>query len=82
MPRYFFHLRCPNRELHDPSGTDLRDPDQAWEAARTIARDLMETPHEATVDWLACVFEVTDEAGEIVFELPFSGVIDVSPKLN
>ena len=82
MPRYFFHLRCPNRDVPDPSGADLRDPDQAWEAARTTARDLMETQPEATVDWLACTFEVTDEAGDTVFELPFSEVVDVTPKLN
>ena len=82
MPRYFFHLRCPGREVVDPSGADLRDPDQAWEAARSTARDLMKQQTDADVNWLACLFEVTDQSGEIVFELPFWEVIDAVAKLN
>ena len=77
MPRYFFHLRCPETNLLDSSGADLSDADQAWEAARATARDLMQTEPEAGMNWLACSFEVTDEAGEVVFELPFSEVIEV-----
>ena len=48
MPRYFFHLRCTEKDVPDMAGADLRDPDQAWEAARATARDLMETQVEAT----------------------------------
>jgi hypothetical protein len=82
MPRYFFHLRCPEKDVVDPSGADLRDPDQAWEAARATAQDLMQAQPEADVNWLTCHFEVADEAGEIVFELPFSEVIQVNPLPN
>jgi hypothetical protein len=28
------------------------------------------------MNWLACRFEVADEAGEIVFELPFTEVVE------
>ena len=80
MPRYFFHLRCADKEVFDPSGADLRDPDQAWEAAQATARDLMQTPSDANVNWTACHFEVADEAGEIVFELPFSEAVGITPK--
>ena len=82
MPRYFFHLRCQGKEVPDPSGADLRDPDQAWEAAHATARDLMQSEPNAAVNWFACHFEVTDEAGEIVFELPFSEVVEVRSKPN
>ncbi len=82
MARYFFHLRCQDKDVLDPSGADLRDPDQAWEAARATARDLMEGQPDANVNWLACHFEVVDDSGEIVFELPFSEVVDLRPKLN
>jgi hypothetical protein len=82
VPRYFFHLRCAGKDVADQTGADLRDPDQAWEAARATARDLMETQSAADVNWLACYFEVTDSAGEIVFELPFNEVVEVKPRLN
>jgi hypothetical protein len=77
MPRYFFHLRCESKAVLDPSGTDLRDPDQAWEAARVTALNLMQTQANADVNWLTCRFEVADEAGEIVFELPFTEAVEV-----
>jgi hypothetical protein len=82
MPRYFFHLRCAEKDVPDATGADLRDPDQAWEAARTTARDLMETQVEADVNWLTCHFEVTDEAGEIVFDLSFAECVVVKGKPN
>jgi hypothetical protein len=82
MPRYFFHLRCAENEVLDSSGADLRDPDEAWEAAQATARDLMESEPQAAVNWLGCHFEVTDEAGQIVFELPFTEVVEVRRKPN
>jgi hypothetical protein len=82
MPRYFFHLRCEGKEVPDSSGVELRDPDQAWEAAHATARDLMQSQPDAAVNWFGCHFEVTDEAGEIVFELPFTEVVEVMPKPN
>jgi hypothetical protein len=48
--------------------------DQAWDAARRTALDLMRTQQNADVNWLTCRFEVADEVGEIVFELPFTEV--------
>jgi hypothetical protein len=80
VPRYFFHLRCAEKDVPDIAGADLRDPDQAWEAARGTARHLMGTQADADVNWLTCAFEVTDEAGEIVFELPFAECVTVEGK--
>jgi hypothetical protein len=79
MPRYFFHLRCHGQDVHDDSGADFRDPDDAWEAAQAAASDLMLAEPAAEVNWLTCLFEVTDEAGEVVFEMPFSEVIGAKP---
>ena len=42
----------------------------------------MEWEPGADVKWLTCHFEVTDQAGEIVFKLPFTEVIEVKPKPN
>src|SRR4051812_39009088 len=58
MPRYFFHLHCAAKTVSDPTGAELRDPDQVWEAARTTARELMQTEAAADVHWLSCHFEV------------------------
>jgi hypothetical protein len=75
MPRYFFHLEGPDTHVPDPDGADFADADEAWEAARRTARTLMRTEVEIEGEWLTCRFEVLDEAGEIVFELPFSEVL-------
>jgi hypothetical protein len=82
MPRYFFHLHCATKTVPDSSGADLRDPDQAWEAARATARDLMQGQTDAEVNWLTCFFKVTDESGEILFELPFSECVEVKKLPN
>ncbi len=60
----------------DPTGAELRDPDQAWAVARATARNLLSNPSDAAVDWLLCSFSVTDESGEIVLEVPFIEVME------
>lgn len=82
MPRYFFHLRCEDTTVPDPTGADLRDPDHAWEAARSMARDLMSTQSGVGVNWLSCWFEVRDEANEIVLEYPFSEAVEIKDLPN
>jgi Domain of unknown function (DUF6894) len=74
MPRYFFNTRIGNDLIPDPEGEELRDPDHAWEVARAMIRQLLregnEQPH-----LLSAHLEVTDEAGEVVLEFPFSEAI-------
>jgi len=74
MPRYFFNTRIGDDLIPDPKGEELRDPDHAWEMARTMIRQLLQErgqqPH-----LLAACLEVTDEDGEIVLEFPFSEAI-------
>ena len=43
MPRYFFNTRVGNELLLDPEGEDLRDPDHAWEVARAMIRELVQS---------------------------------------
>ncbi len=43
MPRYFFHTRIGNDLVTDPDGEELRDPDHAWEVARAMIRQLLQT---------------------------------------
>jgi hypothetical protein len=71
MPRYFFNTRLGDDLVVDPDGQQLRDPDQAWETARAMILELLKT--EGTqAGLLTAALEVTDEAGEIVLEFPFS----------
>ncbi len=70
MPRYFFHLRQGDQMLQDIEGQELRDADEAWEAVKAAAASLMKQEFEGPVNWAETVFEVQDEAGEIVMEFP------------
>src|ERR1700737_4128134 len=78
MPRYYFNTRIGKEFILDPEGEELRDPDQAWEVARTTIRQLLKTEgSQATV--LNAILEVTDDDGEIVLEFPFPGALLAPP---
>jgi hypothetical protein len=71
MPRYFFNTRLGADLIVDPDGEELRDPDHAWDVARLMIEQLLKD--EGTqAGLLTAALEVTDEAGEIVMEFPFS----------
>jgi hypothetical protein len=78
MPRYFFNTRIGDDLIPDPEGAELRDPDHAWEVARSmiqeILRDQSGLPSLATA-----ALEVTDEQGEVVLEFPFSEALIAPP---
>ncbi len=71
MPRYFFNTRIDKELLLDPEGEELRDPDHAWSVARATIRELLSSK-AAPPDLLKAVLEVSDSAGDIVLEMPFS----------
>ncbi len=71
MPRYYFNTRIGDDLIVDDAGADLRDPDQAWQVARTIIRDLLKA-EGAPRNLMSAILEVTDAGGEIVLEFPFS----------
>ncbi len=71
MPRYFFNTRIGDELIADPEGEVLRNPDRAWEVARSMIQELLRTDgsHAAL---LTAVIEITDERGEVVLVFPFS----------
>jgi hypothetical protein len=78
MPRYFFHTRIGNDLLKDSDGVELLDPDQAWQVARQAIRDVLAEGAEPQL--MSATMEVTDAAGELLLEFPFSeALIDDSP---
>jgi hypothetical protein len=78
MPRYFFNTRIGRELILDPEGEELRDPDHAWNVARTTIREILKAEGgEASL--LNAILEVTDDDGEIVLEFPFAeAIIDTS----
>jgi hypothetical protein len=74
MPRYFFNTRIGDELIADPEGQDLRNPDSAWEMARAMIRELLESKG-AERGLLTAILEVTDQEGEIVLEFPFAEAI-------
>jgi hypothetical protein len=74
MPRYFFNTRIGDELIVDPEGEELRTADRAWEVARSMIRELVET-EGASATLLKAVVEVTDADGDIVLEFPVSEAI-------
>ena len=71
MPRYFFNTRIDDELIVDPDGEELRNPDRAWEVARSMILEVFKS--EGTqASLLDAVIEVTDAQGEIVLEFPFT----------
>jgi hypothetical protein len=70
MPRYFFNTRIGDELIADPEGEELRNPDRAWEVARTMICELLKI--EGMEGLMRAVLEVTDDEGEIVLEFPFA----------
>lgn len=75
MTRYFFHVWLGDVVERDEIGTECPDAEEAYMQAFHAAQD-------AWVDSVRCRndpgrhrFEVTDAAGNILFEVPFSEVI-------
>ncbi len=77
MPHYFFNTRIGDDLTSDPKGAELRDPDHAWEMARTMILEILRD-QRGQPNLLTAILEVTDEHGELVLEFPFSEAL-ISP---
>ena len=72
MPRYFFHLRIGATLEPDHAGMELPDSYQAYlEACRAMPR-LAEDMLAQGRDPLLCRFEIADDRGRRLFEIPFA----------
>ena len=79
MPRYFFNTRIGDDLIPDSEGAELRDPDHAWEVARTMIRELLRD-QSGLPNLAAAALEVTDAQGEVVLEFPFSEALIAPPE--
>jgi hypothetical protein len=71
MPRYFFHLRDGTEGIRDAEGVDLPDEIAGRAYARSLASELMKNREPQTRHWL---LDVTEEIGQVAFQLPFATV--------
>ena len=75
MPHFYFHLRTPAGWERDQDGLDFTGLEAAYlDACRAIpdmAADLVRRKH----DPLPYGFEIADEAGQLLMEVPFSEVL-------
>jgi hypothetical protein len=69
LPRFYFNARIGDELIRDPEGEELRDADQAWEFAHSLALELLLEEAEQPL-LLTSSVEVMDENGEMVLDLP------------
>ena len=81
MARYFMHLRDGTEQLLDPEGLEYASLDAVRKAVLIAARDLMMGDiREGVIDFRFRI-DVEDEAGEIIYSLPFKHAVNIIPEL-
>lgn len=72
MPLYFFHLVSPTERCLDDLGSQLPDVEQAYLEVYQAALDISFEMLRIRRDPSHLRFEVTNESGELLFDLPFA----------
>jgi len=76
MPRFYLHVHGNNRRMsHDGVGLDYPDVETAWSAVVRAAQTLKLVFVAHGHDHRGNAIEVENEAGEVVFRLPFSELL-------
>jgi hypothetical protein len=78
MPRYFFNTRIGDDLIPDAEGEELPDADRAWDVAKAMVLDLLADQTDQAMLLTASLL-VTDEAGDVVLEFPFSEALIGGP---
>ena len=81
MARYFLHLRDGTEQILDPEGLEFPSVDAVRKATLIAARDLMTGDIRTGVIDFRFRIDVEDEAGEIIYTLPFKHAINIIPEL-
>ena len=79
MARYYMHLRDGTEELLDPEGREFPNLSALRDAVLFTARDLlMGDVRDGLLD-LRFRIDAEDDAGSIVYTLPFSHAVNIIP---
>jgi hypothetical protein len=75
------HLRDGTEQILDPEGLEFASVDAVRKATLVAARDLMTGDiREGVLDFRFRI-DVEDEAGDIIYSLPFKHAINIIPDL-
>lgn len=77
MAIYFLHLRDHIDEIRDLDGTDYRDFNALKHAVITAARDVMSADIRNGIVDLRYRIDAEDDAGRMVYTLPFSAAVRI-----
>jgi hypothetical protein len=78
VARYFLNMRYktgPNGLAVDEEGDEVADEEALRAYVADTARDLMLKSRITGIDWRTCIFEVTDEADQLVLTMPFAEAV-------
>jgi hypothetical protein len=75
MAIYHLSIRHRERLYHDDEGEEIAGEMEMREQALQTVRDLTRTASLTIPDWLDCILEVTNEAGDMVLRLPFAEAV-------
>lgn len=76
MPQFYFHFRDGDVVLKDESGVAFESVEEAYLGAFEAATDVWRELLRERRDPIPCAFEVSNAAGALLFELPFTEVLD------
>jgi hypothetical protein len=75
VPRFFFHVREGDRLIDDPEGAEFPDLETAEADALVSARELLAGRLRKTGTLGDQRFEISDEAGRVLAEVPLRDAI-------
>jgi hypothetical protein len=80
MPRYFFHLAAPGSYSADDLGVEFAGVEDAYLGAYQAALDMSIEMLRQRIDPALHSFAIADQAGQVLFDLPFAEVMRPSAK--
>jgi hypothetical protein len=75
MARFFFHLVLPGGYQADDVGSEFPDIEAAWLGGRDAAIEMIADMLRGRCDPHGFQFEIADEQGHFLMELPFSEIL-------
>jgi hypothetical protein len=80
MPRFFFHLKSPGNYSEDGVGDEFADVETAYLEAHHSALEISFEMLRDRRDPHGFQFDIVDEQGSLMLDLPFSEVLKPGPR--